>query len=145
MTVARTRRDSARETASITRVLQLLDRPDLDHPDARRWEPRGDRAGLVHVLGLDDEESTQLLLCLGKGAGGGGDLAGADADGPRRPGPLQSVRDDVVAAPSDLLGVLDRGVDKGLHLRLGHRVQDVLVVAGREPELHRILLTGEAP
>src|SRR5439155_1593903 len=90
------------------------DRQGLRDDDARGREPRGDGAGLVHVLGLDDEESTQLLLCLGKGAGGGGDLAGADADGPGRPDPLQSVRGDVVAAPSDLLGVLDRGVDKRL-------------------------------
>jgi len=126
-------------------VLQLLDRPNLDHPDSRRWESRGDRAGLVHVLGLDDEESTQLLLCLDKGADGSGDLAGADTDRPGRPGPLQSVRGDVVAAPSDLLGVFDRGVDKSLHLLLGHRVQYVLVVVDREHELHRIVLTGEAP
>src|SRR2546428_364052 len=81
-------------------VLQLLDRPNLDHPDSRRWESRGDRAGLVHVLGLDDEESTQLLLCLDKGADGSGDLAGADTDRPGRPGPLQSVRGDVVAVPA---------------------------------------------
>src|SRR5919106_1982461 len=127
------------------RVLQLLDRSDLDHPDASRREPRGDRAGLVHVLGLDEEESTQLLLCLGKGAGGGGDLAGADADGPGRPDPLQSVRSDVVAAPSNLLGVLDCGVDKGLHLLLGYHVQHVLVVVDHENELHRILLRGEIP
>src|SRR5205823_7173435 len=144
MSVARTRRDSARETASITRMLQFLDWPDLDHADARRWEPRGDRAGLIHVLGLDDEESTQLLLCLDKWADGGGDVAGADADGAGRPGPLESVRDDVVAAPSDLLGILDRGVDKSLHLLLGHRVQHVLVVVDHEHELHRILLRGEA-
>src|SRR5881628_1440853 len=142
MSVARTQRDSVRETASITRVRQLLDRPDLDHRDARRWEPCGDRAGLVHVLGLDDEESTQLLLRLGKGADGGGDLAAVDADGPGRPGPLQSVRGDVVAAPFDLLGVLYRGVDKSLHLLLGHRVQHVLVVVDREHELHRVLLIG---
>src|SRR5437660_6795202 len=143
MSVARTRRDSARETASITRMLQFLDWPDLDHPDARRREPRGDRAGLVHVLGLDDEESTQLLLCLDKGADRSGDLAGADADGSGRPGRLQSVRDDVVAAPSELLGILDRGVDESLHLLLGHRVHHLLVVVDREHELHRILLTGE--
>src|SRR5216117_615425 len=86
-----------------------------------------------------------LLLCLDKGADRSGDLAGADADRPGRPGPLQSVRGDVVAAPSDLLGVLDRGVDKSLHLLLGHRVQHVLVVVDREHELHRIVLTGEAP
>src|SRR2546429_3111754 len=128
-----------------TTLFRSLDRPDLDHADARRWEPRGDRAGLVHVLGLDDEESTKLLLCLGKGAGGSGGLTGADADGPGRPGPLESVRGDVVAAPSDLLGVLDRGVDQRLHLRLGHRVQHVLVVVDHEHELHRLLLTGEAP
>ena len=64
-------------------MLQLLDRPDFEHRDARRREPRGNRAGLVHVLGLDDEESTQLLLRLGKGADGGGDLAGALAHGRR--------------------------------------------------------------
>src|SRR4030095_10765999 len=92
----------------------------------------------------DDEEATQLLRCLGKGASGGGNLAGADADGPGRPGPLQSVRDDEVAAPFDLLRVLDRGVDKSLHLLLGHCVQHVLIVVDREHELHRILLTGEA-
>src|SRR5213083_2415774 len=143
MSVARTQRDSVRETASITRVLQLLDRPDLDHGDARRWEPRGDRAGLVHVLGLDDEESTQLLLCLDKGADGRGGFTGAGADGPGRLGPLESVRGDVVAAPSNLLRVLDRGVDKRLHLLLGHRVQHVLVVVDHEHELHRNLLTGD--
>jgi hypothetical protein len=32
-------------------VLQLLDRPDLDHRDARRREPRGNRAG--HLDGFD--------------------------------------------------------------------------------------------
>src|SRR5262245_3883482 len=135
---------SVRETASITGVLQLHDRPDLDRSDPRRWEPRGEGAGLVHVPGLDDEESAQLLLCLGKGADAGGDLVGPDADGPGRPPPLQSVRDDVVSALSDLLGVLDRGVDKRLHLLLGHRVQHALVVVDREHELHRILLTAEA-
>src|SRR5215510_16269225 len=65
----RVRGASARETASIARMRELADRPDLDHPDARRRESRGDRAGLVHVLGLDDEVSAQLLLRLGKGAG----------------------------------------------------------------------------
>jgi len=63
-------------------VRQLLDRPDLDHRDARRGEPRGDRAGLVDVLGVDDEESTQLVLRLSKGADGGGDVASADTNGP---------------------------------------------------------------
>jgi hypothetical protein len=60
-------------------VLQLLDGPDLDHRDARRWEPGGDRARLVHVLGLDDEEAAQLLLCLDKRTDGGGDFAGVDS------------------------------------------------------------------
>src|SRR5712691_4248259 len=103
------------------------------------------RAGLVQVPGLDDAGTTQLILCPGKGAGGSGGRSGAGPDGAGRPGPLESVRGDVVAAPSDLLGVLDRGVDKRLHLRLGHRVQHVLVVVDHEHELHRILLTGEAP
>src|SRR4029077_6198483 len=70
---------------------------------------------------------------------------GADADGPGRPDPLQRVRTDVVAAPPDLLGVLDRGVDERPHLLLGHRVQHALVVVDLEHELHRILLTGQAP
>jgi hypothetical protein len=65
-------------------VLQRLDRPDLDHRDPRWWEPRGDRAGLVDVLGLDEEESTELLLGLGKGADGGGALGALNADGPDR-------------------------------------------------------------
>src|SRR5262249_58062574 len=108
-------RDSARKTASIARVRELADRPDLEHPDACRRESRGDRAGLVHVLGLDDEVSAQLLFRLGKGARGCGDLAGLDANGPGRAGPLQSVRRDVVAVPFELLGVLDRGIDERLH------------------------------
>src|SRR2546428_11593901 len=108
MSVASTQRDSARYTASITRVVQLLDRPDLDHRDARRREPRGDRAGLVHFLGLDEEESTQLLLCLGKGAGGGGDLSGAGAAGPGRPDPPPSGRGGVVAPPSAPAAVTTR-------------------------------------
>src|SRR5262249_35786446 len=71
----------------------------------------------------------------------GGDLAAVNTDGSGRPGPLQGVQDEVVAAPSDLLGVLDRGVDERLHLVLGHRVQHGLVVVDREHELHRMLLT----
>src|SRR5262245_28633131 len=86
----------------------------------------------MHVLGVDDEESTEQLLCLGKRAGGGGNLAAADADGPCRLGPLQGVRGDVVAAPSDLLRVLDRGVGKGLPLLLGHRVERLFAVVDRE-------------
>src|SRR5262245_9040392 len=135
-------RDSARKTASIARVCELADRPDLEHPDACRWESRGDRAGLVHVLGLDDEVPAQLLFRLGKGAAGCGDLPGLDADGPSRAGPLQGVRGDVVAVPFELLGVLDRGVDERLHLLLGHRLQHLLVVVDREHELHRILLSA---
>src|SRR5262245_59896012 len=46
----RPRRDSARETAPVARVRELLDLPDLDHRDARRREFRGERARLVHVL-----------------------------------------------------------------------------------------------
>src|SRR6266851_7263436 len=138
-------RDSVRQAASIARVTQLLDWPDLDHPDAQRWEPRGDRTGLVHVLGLDDEESAYLLLRLRERAVGGGDLAGVDADGACRRGPLQSVRNDEVAAPSDLLRVLDRGVDESLHLLLGHRVQHLLVVVDDEHELHGNLLRSSRP
>src|SRR5215831_10386468 len=67
---------SARETAPIARMRELTHRADLDHPDACRWESRGDRARLVHVLGLDDEESAQLLLGLGEGSALGGDFAG---------------------------------------------------------------------
>src|SRR5262249_1597492 len=131
---------SARKTAAIARGRELRDRADREPPHARRWESRGDRAGFVHVLGLDEEESTQLLLGLGKGADAAGDFPGLDADGPGRAGPFQSVRGDVMAAPLELLGVLDRGVDERLHLLLGHRVQHLLVVMDREHELHRILL-----
>jgi hypothetical protein len=49
-----------------------------------------------------------------------------------------------VTALPELLGVLDRGVDKRPHLLLGHRVQHVFVVVDREHELHRILLAGES-
>src|SRR5204863_112606 len=86
----------------------------------------------------------KLLLCLGIGPNGGGDLAGAHVDGPGGPDTLQRVRGDEVTAPSELLRVLDRGVDKSLHLLRGHRVQHLLVVIDREHELHRSLLTGEA-
>src|SRR5262252_6512738 len=75
------RRDSPRQTASVTRVRQFPDRPDLDDSDARRGEPRSYGTGLVHVLGIDEEESPQLLLRLGERAIGGGDLSGTDSDG----------------------------------------------------------------
>src|SRR5499433_4252456 len=107
---AKLRRSSARETASIARMRELLDLPDLDHRDARRREFRGERACLVHVLGLDDEKPTELLLGLGKRADAGGRLAVMDADGPRRRGRLQRIGGDVVAAPSNLLGVFNGGV-----------------------------------
>src|SRR5262245_58606031 len=45
--------DSADETLG---VLQLLDGTDFDDPDAGGWKPGGDRARLVHVLSLDEEE-----------------------------------------------------------------------------------------
>src|SRR5262249_60326152 len=86
------------------------------------------------------DELARLRLCLGTGAEAAGAFPGRDADGPGRAGPFQSVRGDVMAAPLELLGVLDRGVDERLHLLLGHRVQHLLVVMDREHELHRILL-----
>src|SRR4029453_7064145 len=88
-------------------VRQLLHRADLDDSDARRRESRGDRAGLVDVLGLDQEEPADLLLRLGERPVGRGDLTATDADGPRGVRGLQSVRDDVMAAPPDLLVVVE--------------------------------------
>ena len=87
---------------------QLLHRSDFDDADPRRREPRGDLARLVDVLGLDEEEPTELLRRLGEGAVGRGDLAAADPDGPGRPRGFQGIRNDVVAALPDLI-VVGRG------------------------------------
>src|SRR6185369_16485374 len=83
-----------------------------------------------------------MLLRLGEGAIGDGHLATADPDGPSCPSTLQRVRDDVVAALPDLLVVVERRVDEGLHLPLGQGVHHRLVVVDQEQELHRVLLAA---
>src|SRR5262245_2059589 len=100
-------------------MLQLPDGADFDDPDARRREPRGNRARLVHVPRLDEEEPAELLFRLGERAVGRGDLAAVDPDGPGRLNGLQRVRNDVVTAAPEAVGVVEGRVDEGLHLTLG--------------------------
>src|SRR5439155_245748 len=102
-------------------------------------------ARLVDVLGLYQKKSTELLRRLGEWTVRGGDRAAPDPDGPRGPRRLQRVRDDVVAAAPDLVVVVERGIDQGLHLHLGQGLEHVLVVVDHEHELHRILLTAGDP
>src|SRR6516225_4634370 len=120
----------------------LPDRANLDHPNPRRREPRGDLARLVEVLGLDEEEPAELLLGLRERAVGGGHLAAPDADGPGRAGRLEGVGDDVVAPLPELLVVLQGPVDVTLHLRLRQRLVLLLVVIDHEHESHRFLLSA---
>src|SRR5207245_7954452 len=110
------------------RMRQLLHRADFDDCDTRRRKPRGHRARLVDVLGLYQKKSTELLRRLGEWTVRGGDRAAPDPDGPRGPRRLQRVRDDVVAAAPDLVVVVERGIDQGLHLHLGQGLEHVLVV-----------------
>src|SRR5262247_2974590 len=113
MSVARTRRDSDRYTASTASrassivgslmrgsphsgssssgVRQLQDGPDLDDTDARRRKSRGHLARFIDVLGFDEKEASELLLRFGEGAVGDGDLAAVHAYGPGGPSPLQGV------------------------------------------------------
>src|SRR5260370_41086983 len=88
-------------------VLELLDRPHLDAPEARGREPGRHRASLVDVLGLDEEEPAELLLRLRERAVGGGHLAPADPDRPRGPRALQRVGAAELTAPPELLVVVD--------------------------------------
>src|SRR5262245_6252508 len=162
MSVASTRRDSDRYTAATTSrassiegslmrgssrpgssssgVRQLQNGPDLDDTDARGRKSRGDLACLVDVLGLDEKEAPELLLRLGEGAVGRGDLAAVDPDSPGGLSALQGVRDDIVAALSYRLVVVEGRIDEGLQLALGHRVEHVLIVIDHEHELHLVLL-----
>src|SRR5581483_5329074 len=123
-------------------VLQLLDRPHLDDADPPGREARGQRARLVHVPGVDQEEAAQLLLRLREGPVGHRDLAAPDPDGPRGAGALERIGRDVVAAPADLVVVLERRVHQALHLLRRHVVQHLLVVVDQEQELHVILLAA---
>ena len=66
-------------------MLELLDRADLDRADPGRGKPRGHLAGLVHVLGLDEEEPAELFFRLREGAVGNGRLPAANPDGPGAP------------------------------------------------------------
>src|SRR5215470_17929252 len=133
--------------SGLLRVMQLLDGTHLDGADAGGWESRGHCARLVHVLGLDEEESAELLLGLGERAVRDGGLAAADPDGAGGPRPLQRVRDDVVAALLDLVAVVDGGIDEVLHLVLGHVVERAFVVEDHEQEFHCLgsLMGREGP
>src|SRR5262249_36119633 len=92
------------------------------------------------VLRFDEEEPAELLLRLGVGSVGRGDLAAVDPNGSGRPYALQRVRHDVVAAAPELIGVVEGRVDESLHLALGQCIEDFLVVVDRKHELHGLLL-----
>src|SRR5262245_35756176 len=117
-------------------VVQLLDGTNLDSADAGGGKSRGQRARLVHVLGLDEEEAPDLLLGLGEWAVRDGGLAAADPDRAGRPPPLERVRGDVVAALPDLFRVVESRVHEGLHLLPRQFVQGLLVVEDQEQEFH---------
>src|SRR5215475_10265029 len=67
-------------TARLSGMLQLLDRTDIDGSDAGGWKSRGHCARFVHVLGLDEKESADLLLGLGERTICNSGLAVADLD-----------------------------------------------------------------
>src|SRR5262245_32652101 len=117
-------------------VVQRLDGADLDGADAGGGKSRGQRARLVHVLGLDEEEAPDLLLGLGEWAVRDGGLAAADPDRAGRPPPLERVRGDVVAALPDLFRVVESRAHEGLHRLRRQLVQGLLVVAEQEQEFH---------
>src|SRR5579863_7762435 len=85
---------------------KIEDGPDFDGALPGSGNPRGDPDRLVEILGLDEEESAQLLAGLGKRAIGHPALALADADarrgrhGMKRRSPLAAPRGtELVAEP----------------------------------------------
>src|SRR5438309_2051658 len=119
-------------------VLELLDRPHLDAPEARGREPGRYRASLVDVLGLDEEEPAQLLLRLRERAVGGGQLAPPDPHRRRRLDRREGLGHDELAAPPESLIVRQALVGAGLRLALGHRLHLLLDQVDQAHVLHRL-------
>src|SRR2546427_12465852 len=120
----------------------LPDRPHLDAAPLRRRNPRRDLDRVVQILGVDEVEPAQLLLGLGVGAVGGGQLAVADARGRGRLHRLQPLRRDPVAV---LLHGLREGAVLGhprFLLLLGQALPLLLVVVDQAQVPHGSLRVG---
>src|SRR5262245_6762055 len=107
---------------------ELLDRPDLDAPQACRRHLRSHADGLVEIAGIDQVEPAQLLFRLGKRVIGDGDLAIPDRYGCGHLNWLQGIRGNVVAALPKLLAVIENLIHQRVVLARRQRIQLAFLV-----------------
>src|SRR5204862_485781 len=92
--------------------------------------------GLVHVLGVDQDEPAEMLLGLDEGPIGRRRVAGSRSHAHGRFGIGEGSRHDVVAVALELLVVLERAAVEGLHVLLGESVDLLFVDIYQAKVLH---------
>src|SRR5581483_5193171 len=135
-------------TSTRTPLIRLLlsveghDRPYLDAPETGGGDPRGDLDGVVQVPGLDQVEPAQLLLGLGEGAVGGGQLAVSDPDGGGARDRLERLAPEIVTAPADRVGEGEVLAHQRVPLVGGHGAPPLFLVVDQADVLHGSLRDG---
>src|SRR5438034_972141 len=131
---------SSQEAASLVSVSSRRASSASDASNrAGRRDLRGHLEGVVQIAGVDEVESAQLLLRLGEGTVGGGQLAVPDPHGRGRVNRLERLPRDVVAALADPLGEGVVLAHEGVRLALGHGAQLLLLIVDQAKVLHRSL------